>query len=280
MAMEERMRSDPMIATTWVLAIVAASTAFAETSPAAASAALASMEPTTASGPPVAERLQVLLLDLQAIDVPADTLKLLSAQIAAELSRENVDVVTSADLRTMASLEADRSVAGCDPNSSTCLAEIASALGTRLVISGRVGRLDDQLIVQLSLFDSQAGRAVARQDARGPTLTSLADALPDVVDRLIRPVVGPSSATKVASDTAGLSTIAIGGGIVGVAGIATGTVLGVMAVVLDGTLGDEKAARTDRQFAYDYGQGIALAAAASGVVGVVGVAVCGIGLLE
>lgn len=126
-----------------------------------------------------------MILDLKTIDVSADKVKILEARLAQVVASRGFDVITGADLRNMLDLEAEKVDAGCTAN-DTCLAEIASARGTRLVISGQVGELDKEtLFLQLALYDGTASRTVARDEVTGNSLGKLANAIPTAVDRLL-----------------------------------------------------------------------------------------------
>ncbi len=224
----------------------------------------------------------MLLLDLSAIDVSSDKVKLLAGKLAASMGNKGLEVLTRADLRTMASLEADKAVTGCEEGSQSCLAEIAAALGTRLVVSGQVGSLDDTIFLQLSLFDSQVGRAVAREEARGKTLTQLADAIPAVVDRMMAPVLG----TPLRDDTppptapsAGVSPMVIGGGVALGLGVVGGGILTAVALGMDANLGKADVSGADKQAAYDYGAFVVAGAGAGAVIAVAGGTVLALGLV-
>lgn len=225
---------------------------------------------TVAAAAPV----QVLVLELSAIDVKPEKVKLLAAQVAQSLGARGLEVLTHADLRTIADLGADKSAAGCDEGSQSCLAEVAAALGARLVVSGQVGALDDQLLLQLSLFDSQVGKAVAREEARGKTLSALADAIPSLIDRLVAPVMGAAPAPPPVVER-GLSPLTlVGGGVAGV-GVAACVVFTVWTISIDNTLGSASADHTAKQQAFNDGPIVAPLAIGTGVVAAAGAALLG-----
>ncbi len=209
----------------------------------------------------------MLLLDLTTAGVPPEQVKVLDGSVAAALDDQGVDAVTRADLRTMASVAADLSTAGCNSDSDSCLAELAAALGADLVVSGQVGRLDTTYVLQLSLFDANAGRAMAREELRGQALTLLADRIPDAVARLIdRAPLLKSATTTTASPLVwvGASAIAVG---------ATAAVaLGGFTWLLDDSLSLPDPVARDRAFALQAepwtlaGALVGVAAAATGGV--------------
>ena len=218
-------------------------------------------------------------MDLTAIDISPDKVKLLVGKLAASMGNRGLEVITGADLRTMANLEADKAAAGCDEASASCLAEIAQALGARLVVSGQVGSLDDNIFLQLSLFDANAGRAVARQESRGKTLTSLADGIPELVDRLLAPILGaPTSVAPPVAATAPLSPLVPAGAVTLAVGGLGALALGGWALALNSSLVDADTKGDDKQFAYDNGAFIVIGAGAGAVVAGAGAAILFLGL--
>jgi hypothetical protein len=189
----------------------------------------------------------VLLLDLTTAGVPPEQVKVLDGSLAAALADQGVDAVTRADLRTMASVAADLSTAGCDADSDSCLTELAAALGADLVLSGQVGRLDTTYVLQLSLFDANAGRAMAREELRGQALTLLADRIPDAVARLTdRAPLLKTTATTTSSSASALMWV---GGSALAVGATAAVVLGGLTWVLDDSLSNPNPVASDRTFA-------------------------------
>jgi hypothetical protein len=111
---------------------------------------------------------------------------LLTGLITAELAKHpGVDVVASADVRTQLELEGNRQALGCDTASASCLAELAGAMGTRLVVSGAVGRLGSEISLQLSLVDSTTGTSPGRVAVRAPTIDALTKRVPKACKDLL-----------------------------------------------------------------------------------------------
>ena len=114
---------------------------------------------------------KLLMLDLKASLVDPQVAKIVTGMISAELAQyEDYDLITGEDLRQMVALEAEKQSVGCSDDSS-CLAELAGAMGARYVVFGEVGKLDNIIVVNLNLFDSQeakgAGRVMVRANGLG-----------------------------------------------------------------------------------------------------------------
>lgn len=95
------------------------------------------------------------------------------------------DVVSSADLRRQLDVESNKQAVGCDASSTSCLAELAGAMGAQLVVTGKLGTLDDVVILTLSLFDSKAGKAVGRVAVRAASLGKVSDKVDGAVVELV-----------------------------------------------------------------------------------------------
>lgn len=132
----------------------------------------------TADGPPV-----VLVLDLEANGTDRVAADVVSGDVARTLAAGGrLSVMRQSDLRQMIDVEAQRQSLGCD--TSSCLAELAGALGATYVVFGSVSRLGETHVVQLSLFDSRSATVLAREAARVRRLEDLSSAVPPAVTKL------------------------------------------------------------------------------------------------
>jgi hypothetical protein len=123
---------------------------------------------------------RVLVLD-PAGSLPEDKRRAVGSLVADVLdARDDMEVVTSADVEKLIALESERQTAGCDE--ASCLSEIAGALGARLVVFGDITQLDESYAISLSLFDSEEARSVARVTGEAAGETQL----PAVVRNLAR----------------------------------------------------------------------------------------------
>lgn len=243
----------------------------------------ASVAPPASTAPSAASKQQLLLLNLDAIDVPPDKVSILNGRVASLLSsRTDVETVTASDMQAMAQIDATKASMGCDE--ASCLAEVASALGARYVIYGRVGRLDDVILLQISLFDASVGKPVSRQEAQGSQLKELSDKLPKTLSALLAPLGGPAitDAAVVEHPPAAppLSMLTLVGGGVAVVGLVAAGGLGVWALGLDADLGSADSSLAQKQFAYDVGWMVASGAVAGVVVAGVGGGVAAVGMME
>ena len=168
-------------------------------------------------------------MDLIAVDIAASQAKLIDGLVATAVSRrlarlpsaERPAMHTFEEFRTLAEVEAQRSITGCDDGSASCLAEIAGALGARYVVSGTLGTLGSEIVLQLTLLDTRTTRTLARGGASGGDVAALRAAIDDAVVEVLAPI----DLDRQSTPTRGSPWGAIVGGSVAALGV-TGAVVG------------------------------------------------------
>jgi TolB-like protein len=140
----------------------------------------------------------VLVMNLEANHVDANTVNTLQSLLTFHLDRyPSFGVMGGQDVRRMLDLEAQKESAGCD-DESACVAEIADALGAELVVTGEVGRIQSKLILNLNLIDSKKQAVVGRAAIKADDLGSMTSALDRAVAVLVKDVVLPGEAERLA----------------------------------------------------------------------------------
>lgn len=125
-----------------------------------------------------------LALVVLAAAISPDEGALLTSLVAAAAGRDGrADVLASEDVRKAVEVEASQQMMGC--SASSCLAELAGALGARAVIYGSVGDLGDAKVLTLNIYDSAQGRSGGRAVVRGRTVDELAAGLDAAVLELM-----------------------------------------------------------------------------------------------
>ncbi len=116
---------------------------------------------------------------LNSTGLQADLPGQLTERWAAGLARSpHFRVVTSRQLVALLSLERQKQLLGCAEEGSTeCMAELASALGSEVVLSGSVTRVEQAYVATLSLVAVKTGRTVSTFTTRTLGLDSLFAAL-------------------------------------------------------------------------------------------------------
>jgi hypothetical protein len=227
-----------------------------------------------------------------AIANPSDA-KLLTDVVTVELDKlGKFDVLSNADVQQALSLEAEKQAVGC--SAQDCLAEIAGAMGARLVVFGQLGRLEEQYLLTLNLFDSERAASAGRELLDAEDLTGLRGQLPAAVASLVanaslpEPVEGagqprvlvldiawtaeaaPEPSEKPAAASASLPWLAIGGGVtagVGVVGFGLGAILGYLASEEHDFARDRETTQVDAKNAADLRDVYAISSTAAWTVG-------------
>lgn len=219
-----------------------------------ASALLLSQAPAAAPAPP---RLRVVVMDLRNDGVTPETARLVGDAVAARLGAlQRFEVLSSEDVRRIADVEAQRSLIGCDQTS--CLAELADALGAERVVYGSIGLIGSVYQLNLNVFDSDGARVVARDTARVATL----DALPDEADRAVVRLAAQVLGEPEAGGFSPWAWATLAGTAVGATGVVVGAVVGGTGYAGYTDLSQNAAARTSAQTQMFIG----LAVAGSGVL--------------
>jgi TolB-like protein len=106
-------------------------------------------------------KAKLAVLPLAAKRVPAQTVEILDEFLAAELdASKRYQVLGANDINAMLGLERMKDAVGC--TDTVCAAEIGGALGVEFLLTGSVGTLGDELLVQLTLLDVKNGSVVQR----------------------------------------------------------------------------------------------------------------------
>lgn len=130
----------------------------------------------------------------QQVAVDRPTARALGELATVAASRHKVfDVISSADLRRTVEFEAERQVAGCSEDATSCLADVAGAMGARYVVFGQLAMLGSQIVVPLNLFDSQTGSSVGRVVIRGASLEEILGRIDSAMDELLAPAIAASA---------------------------------------------------------------------------------------
>ena len=122
------------------------------------------------------EAPKVLLLKLVDTGAGPDETRTINGLLATELQKfDHFALLSGTDLEAFANIENERHMAGCDQTS--CLVELAQAMGTRFVIYGEAGRLGSLIVLNLSLLDSDASENLSRVSLEAKSLEQVPAAL-------------------------------------------------------------------------------------------------------
>jgi hypothetical protein len=180
--------------------------------------------------------LRVVVNELEhSDDLPERTGRIVADNLVAELRKlGGISVVSMDEVRAMLEMESERQLLGCSEDSSSCLAEIADALGADVVVSGGIATLDGARVFSLRRIDQRRAAVTGQVEERliaaggeellaaiGPAIEKLFPELPLKVGasrgvpreraRLLNPPPLPVWST-LAVGGAGLATVVSGAG--------------------------------------------------------------------
>ena len=132
---------------------------------------------------PTESKPKLLVLELTAPAALDPTIaKTLSEAVTAEVSRRGYfEVLSTGDIQTILGVERQRQLLGCSEGSSSCIAELAGAMGAQLTLSGSIGTLGDTFQLTLQTLDSIKGQTVGRSMRVTHSAETLRALLPSAV---------------------------------------------------------------------------------------------------
>ena len=111
---------------------------------------------------PKAKVTRIAVYDLTMTDVPKTWGPLVSHALTAELRKlQRTSVVSTDEIRAMLEHEANKEMLACEGGTS-CLAEVADALGVDVLITGTIARVGEEHIFSLKRIDP-SGQTSAQQ---------------------------------------------------------------------------------------------------------------------
>ena len=125
----------------------------------------------------------VLVADLKAVGQPDQVVRQVTTQIAETLSGAGVTVSTTADIKDRLALEAAQQMMGCAEDSE-CMAEVSAAMRSDLLMTGSVGSIGNNLLLNLTLIDVRAARPVGRVSETVAGIDELPEVLPGALAAL------------------------------------------------------------------------------------------------
>jgi hypothetical protein len=180
--------------------------------------------------------LQLAQPELRGANVSRESLSFFGEHLAGRMRAAGFTVVTQREIATLLGVARQKALLGCDEG-STCIAELANALGADGVLVGDVGHFGDAYQVQLKVLAGGSAAVLAESSERVATEGQVLDALDRAAQRLSlevhrrlgrEPPVGVATAPTARSRAwipavGGAAFVATGALLVGLAGADYGT---------------------------------------------------------
>ncbi len=128
--------------------------------------------------------------------------------LAQQLKFEGLDVVTNKEIASLLGLERQKQLLGCSEASSSCMAELASALGADGVLLGDLAKVGGRTQLNLKVISARDGRTFAAFSDRVEGDEAVLDALSRAAVQLAKGVATAlgRTLTPVAAELRGSST--------------------------------------------------------------------------
>jgi TolB-like protein len=153
----------------------------------------AGAQPKDAAGPARAEaprKVRIAVLDVQYAGAgDRKTVEGLSALLASEVARRpNLVVIAGSDLRALVGFERQKALLGC--TESSCITELAGALGVAYLVSSEVSKVGSTWLLSLTLLDANRAMAQGRLTRKAYSDDQLVDESSNAVDELLKALPG------------------------------------------------------------------------------------------
>lgn len=151
-----------------------------------------------------ASPIKVAAARFNAVDVSEGRADFYTEHFADRLADEGVDVVTPREVQTLLGLERQKVLLGCNEMTSSCLAEIGSALGVDGIVLGDVAKVGDGYQMNVKVISAVNGRRYSAKSAKvateGALLEALTLAAKQIANDLSRELEKPLGAKRVNTD--------------------------------------------------------------------------------
>lgn len=197
------------------------------------------------------KRVRMVVTDFDVSGIPERTARIVADNLVAELRKlDGVSVVGMSEVRAMLAAEADRQTMNC--SESSCLAEVADALGADILITGRIAVLDGATVLSVRRIEQMKAAVTGTIEERlaGDGGNELLAAVGPTVEKLFPDIALKAGATRGVPKEKALvlnppplppwSTLGVAGVAVAVVGmgVALGALAGQSAATAQGLVDD------------------------------------------
>lgn len=143
--------------------------------------------------------------DFQTANVAPDVARFCQEHLATELSARGLRVVTPREIASMLGMERQKQLLGCADDSTSCMAELANALGTDGILLGDLAKLGSKYQLNIKVMSSKDAQllatyrtAIDSEEELVPELTIAAQKLVPEVMKKLRKDSSPAAVPQVA----------------------------------------------------------------------------------
>jgi hypothetical protein len=128
--------------------------------------------------------------EFDTLNVTADVARFCNEHLAQQLEDRGIHVATARQISALLGLERQKQLMGCSDDSTSCVTELANALGADGVLLGDLGQLGTQIQVNIKVVKSSTGRVAATWSRTVRDPGALLGALSDAADELKPKILG------------------------------------------------------------------------------------------
>jgi TolB-like protein len=122
-----------------------------------------------AAKPPAPAAVKLAAPGLNGFNVSPAELEFFTEHFAQQLTLQGLQVTTARQISSLLGLERQREIMGCKDAATSCMAELAAALGVEGVVTGSVGKFETSYRVNVSIVAASDGHTLAAYSARATT---------------------------------------------------------------------------------------------------------------
>lgn len=172
-----------------------------------------------------------------------------AVHLEQELARRGLRITSSREIQALVGLERQKQLLGCADTETSCIAELAGAMGADALLLGDIGRFNDLLQLNVRLLSTQNGAPWGNESVRGRTEEELLNTFPALADRLVASVERVLGRKLVIAapfpwrEVAGISALA--------AAVIPGVYGGIAATVYSRTADNQRQASAENRGVYE-----------------------------
>jgi hypothetical protein len=115
---------------------------------------------------PSKEPISLASPGLSHLNLSQETATYYSDHLAQQLALEGMRVITTTEISSLIGFERQKQLLGCSDTSSSCIAELANALGVDGLITGSIGKFGKKYQVNLKILAASDGKPLSVHSAR------------------------------------------------------------------------------------------------------------------
>lgn len=125
----------------------------------------AAAEPKKAEAPKP-QPVKLAALELSGLNLDQKAMSFYSEHVAQQLSFQGLRVTTSKEISTLLGFERQKQLLACDEEATSCVAELANALGVDCILTGDIGKFGTKYQITLKILSASDARVLAAYSAR------------------------------------------------------------------------------------------------------------------